>query len=190
MGEQGLTWERWALWEGLAGFGAAAVMVPATLALGQEIGKHPSNYLAAALPTLLMLMTLPPAAVTVTEYFLGNHLKKGQMRFHPAFWTAIGVQLVTMVVAIAARATTHDLSDASAFAAIDSVILPGTVTLMLYLTRRKPATKAATAVPTFPTTGGRARLLSLQEERWLARRHHLQPTAGEGVLVNVLRMRF
>jgi len=166
-----MSWARWSLWTGLSGFGAAALTVPASMALGHEIGKHPSNYIAAALPGLLLLLALPPAAVFTTEYLLGRHLKLDRLRLHPAFWTALGVQLVTMVVAIAAGATTRELGRASAFAAADAVILPGTVTLMLYLTRRKappvprvhPAPSPLTAHRQ-RTRGGRDALLSLGEQ--------------------------
>jgi hypothetical protein len=192
-----MSWARWSLWTGLSGFGAAALTVPATLALGHEIGKHPSNYLAAALPGLLLLLALPPAAVFTTEYLLGRHLKPDRLRFHPAFWTALGVQLVTMVIAIAAGATTHELDRASAFAVADAVILPGTVTLMLYLTRRdRPPVPRVHPAPA-PLTGsglcgggGRAALLSLAEQRRLAGRHRVQPTGALPVVFPVLRAGF
>jgi uncharacterized membrane protein YfcA len=189
-----MSWARWSLWTGLSGFGAAALTVPASMALGHEIGKHPSNYIAAALPGLLLLLALPPAAVFTTEYLLGRHLKPDRLRFHPAFWTALGVQLVTMVVAIAAGANTHELGRASAFAAADAVILPGTVTLMLYLTRRKaPPVPRVHPAPSpltghrHRTRGGREALLSFREQRWLARRHRVEPSGTPPVVFPLLR---
>jgi hypothetical protein len=188
-----MSWARFALWTGTAGFGAAALTVPGTLALGHELGKHGSSYLAAALPGLLLLLALPPSAVMATELLLGHRLKPGTLRFHPAFWTAMGVQLVTMVIAIAAGATTHELGGASAFAVADALILPGTVTLMLYLTRRRaPGAERApqTLLPDPPRGGGRAAVQALGEERWMDARGRLAPTPAGGVVFDVLRARF
>jgi len=127
-----------------AGAAAAVVTVPLTLWGASAVGSLSNDLLGAALPSLVMLLVLPPLAVTVTEFFVGQALGA-----NPRLWSAFFVTLGTQVVAIAggvllglwAGNPTH----VALFTVGEAILLPSAATLMLGLSQHRAGPSLAGA---------------------------------------------
>jgi hypothetical protein len=132
----------------LIGAGATVVAVPAGLLLGSLLGTLSNNLVLAALPGLVLFAVLPPLAVTLAEWLVGNHWAPGTAAFQPALWVAVGVHLAAMVVAIGLGVSSQSLTAVCLFTLAEALLLPGAVTLTMRLTGR-----TATAPPRASTPG-------------------------------------
>lgn len=121
------------------GAAAAALAVPAAIALGSWVGTLSPNFLAAGIPALLLYALLPAFAVAGLEYWLGNALEPGSYRFWGSFGVTLGVHLITTAVAVLLGASGADLGSASAFVLLEMILLPGVATTMFQLLRTPPA---------------------------------------------------
>src|SRR5690242_9003267 len=69
--------ERVALYQFLAGAAAAAAAAPLTLILGTWIGSSSPNLLGALIPSIVLLLALPPVIVTGATYWAGDVMRPG-----------------------------------------------------------------------------------------------------------------
>jgi hypothetical protein len=125
---------RWMALELAVGAGAAVVAVPATLALGAWVGSLSSGLVLAAAPAMLLLLTLPPLAVTGAQWFMGELLQEGSVRFLPAVGVALGVHVLAVAGAVLLGATVHDLGNAALFTLVEMVLLPTAAALTMRAT--------------------------------------------------------
>jgi len=121
----------------LAGVGAAAMTVPATMLLGTALGRLSPSFVGAALPGLLLFAIVPPFAVTGAAWLAGRDLAPGT-RFHPAFWAAFGVNLAGMVLGAVAGVWTENGTSLALFTLAESLLMPAGVALVMHYTRRPP----------------------------------------------------
>jgi hypothetical protein len=128
-----LTPERLLLYEALTGVAAAAISVPVTLALSTWLGSLSSNLIVAALPSLILLVALPPLAVTGAVYWLASSFDNA--RFQPAIWAALGVQVATVVVAALAGASSGNAAGYVALTGTGMILMPTAAILTMRLTR-------------------------------------------------------
>lgn len=125
---------RWMALELAAGAGAAVVAVPATLALSAGVGSLSSNLVLAAAPALVLLLALPPLAVTGVQWLVGNALHPGSVRFQPAVWAALGVHVLVLAGAVVLGATVNDWRDGALLSLVETLLLPTAVTLTMRAT--------------------------------------------------------
>lgn len=125
---------RWMALELATGAGAAVVAVPATLALSAWVGSLSSNLVLAGAPALVLLVALPPLAVTGAQWLVGNLLQPGSVRFQPAVWVALGVHVLAVTGAVLLGATVDRLGDAALFTLVEALVLPTAVTLTMRAT--------------------------------------------------------
>jgi hypothetical protein len=128
------------------------VVVPATLALSAWVGSLSSNAALAAAPAMLLLVVLPPLAVTGAQWLLGELLQRGSVRFQPAVWVALGVHVLAVVGAVLLGATVSDWRDAALFTLAEMVLLPTAVTLTMRATAPEMA-PSPSRVPETPRPG-------------------------------------
>jgi hypothetical protein len=133
---------RWMALELAAGAGAAVVAVPATLALSAWVGSLSSNLVLAGAPALVLLLMLPPLAVTGAQWLVGNLLQPGSVSLQPALWVGLGVHVLAVAGAIALGATVDRLGDAALFTLVEALVLPTAVALTLRAT--SPAAPSST----------------------------------------------
>jgi hypothetical protein len=153
-----------------AGAGVAVVAVPTTLAVSAWVGSLSSELGWAAAPAMLLLVALPPLAVTGAQWMLGEVLQPGSVRFQPAAWVTLGVHVLAVTGAVLLGATVHDARDAALFTLAEVVLLPTAGMLMMRAT--------APGVP--PTS---SRVLE-------APRSVVEATASRALVVPVLSYRF
>ena len=161
---------RWMALELAAGVGVALVAVPTTLAVSAWVGSLSSELGWAAAPAMLLLVALPPLAVTGAQWMLGEVLRPGSVRFQPAVWVTLGVHVLAVTGAVLLGATVHDARDAALFTLAEVVLLPTAGMLMMRAT--------APGVP--PTS---SRVLE-------APRSVVEATASRALVVPVLSYRF
>jgi hypothetical protein len=131
-----------------AGVGAATIMVPGSLALGTWLGSLSSNLYAATLPSMLLFLTLPPLAVTFSEWLMGRQLGDS-LRWGPALGVGIGVQLLLTMSAFLFGVSTNDLGAAALFSLAEILVLPAAITLTMHFSR-PTASPAVTPMPITP----------------------------------------
>ncbi len=129
---------KWMALELGTGAGAAVVAVPATLALSAWVGTLSSDLVLAAAPAMLLLLALPPLAVTGAQWLVGNWVQPGSVRFQPAVWVALGVHVLAVTGAVLLGATVDDLGDAALFTLVEALVLPTAVTLTMRATAPVP----------------------------------------------------
>ncbi|WP_375768987.1 hypothetical protein NR798_46200 [Archangium gephyra] len=161
---------RWTALELGTGAGAALVSVPATLALSAWVGTLSPDLVLAAAPAMVLLLALPPLAVTGTQWLVGNALQPGSVRFQPAVWVALGVHVLAVTGAVVLGATVDDLGDAALFTLVEALVLPTAVTLTMRATAPVPP-------PTLTRVPERPRSL-------------VEATASRAVVVPLLRYTF
>ncbi|AKI98491.1 hypothetical protein ATI61_122110 [Archangium gephyra] len=129
---------KWTALELGTGAGAAVVAVPATLALSAWVGSLSSDLVLAAAPAMVLLLVVPPLAVTGAQWLVGNALQPGSVRFQPAVWVALGVHVLAVTGAVLLGATVDDLGDAALFTLVEALVLPTAVTLTMRATAPVP----------------------------------------------------
>ena len=113
------------------GAGAAVVSVPVALYLGSLMGTWSNQLLAAALPSLLLVVLLPPVTVTLTEWWVVKAVTGRAPSLRPAFWWALGAQVLALVGGVALGVNTGNPTSVALFTAAEAVVLPGVVTWSL-----------------------------------------------------------
>jgi hypothetical protein len=87
---------------------------------------------------MVLLLALPPLAVTGAQWLVGNALQPGSVRFQPAVWVALGVHALAVTGAVLLGATVDDLGDAALFTLVEALVLPTAVTLTMRATAPVP----------------------------------------------------
>jgi len=116
-----------------AGAAAAVVAVPVSLALANWIGQLSPDNFVSGLPALVLFVTLPALAITLSEWWISNHLEPGSARVRPAIWAALGAQFAVWIVGALLGAGIIDLPSIIAFTLCDAILVPGVVTGVFYL---------------------------------------------------------
>lgn len=119
-----------------AGAAAAVVSVPLTLWGASSVGSLSNNLLGAALPSLVMLLVLPPLAVTVTEFFVGQALGVNP-KLWAAFFVTMGTQLVAIAGGVLLGMWAGNPTHVALFTAGEAILLPTAATLMLGLSQQR-----------------------------------------------------
>jgi hypothetical protein len=116
-----------------AGVVAAAVTAPVSVWLGQWVSTWTGNDLGA-LPALLLAVAVPPLAVTLSGWLIGNW--GGPERYHlmPALWVTAGVSVATFVVAGILGLNADEPGRLAAYSAADAVLLPAAAVATFHFT--------------------------------------------------------
>ncbi len=130
--------ERIVLYQYLAGAASAAVTVPLTLLVATWLGGLSSNLVWALVPSLLVLLALPPLVVTGASYWAANAASPGAVRFWPAFGATVAAQAAIVVVATLIGVSSRDVGAVAALTGVEMVVLPGVNAGTSYLTRPQP----------------------------------------------------
>ncbi|MFO0726990.1 MAG: hypothetical protein U1E65_24635 [Myxococcota bacterium] len=138
--------------QGSAGIAAGLLAVPLAAGIGSAYGAGPSNLVIAALPPLLLFLLGPPLCVVLAETLYAEHKDGVSGRFWPAFLATTGVQLGVLIVAVLAGVDAKNTPDLVALSAVDTLLLAGTSSAMLMLTRPGPEV----ALDARPPLGGGA----------------------------------
>lgn len=134
-----------------AGAAAAAISVPLTLWGASAVGGLSNDLIGAALPSLVMLLVLPPLAVTLTEFLVGQALGANP-RLWSAFFVTMGTQLVAIVGGVLLGVWAGNPTHVALFTLGEAILLPTAATLMLGLSQQK-------ASATVSSLGGASRQL-------------------------------
>jgi hypothetical protein len=130
----------------LFGIGAATTMVitPVSMALGAWIGTWSSS-IAILVPSLLLLIIVPPLVTTLVEWALGNALW-GPGTFKIGWSLAMGlvVQLALVVISVFVGVPGATIPGIAVFTAIDMVLLGGVSSGLMWVTRVEPSATLAT----------------------------------------------
>ncbi len=117
-----------------SGVAAAAIATPASIFLGQWVSSLTgSNYLGG-LPALLMVVAVPPVAVTLSSWLAGNWGGPERFRLSPAIWVATGVSLAALVAAGFLGFNATEPGQVALYTAADAVLLPAAAVGMLQWT--------------------------------------------------------
>lgn len=144
-----------------AGAFSAALATPAALAVASWLGGQSANLYLAALPSLLVLAVVPPAAVTAAASWRSEQLAPGSAPLAPALWAVGGVHLALVASAILLGADSRSLGDVLLFMASEAVLLPAAAALAWSLSGpadptvdgQKPAAPAGLPGPAGPAEG-------------------------------------
>lgn len=131
------------------GVAAAAVTAPVSVWLGQWVGSWTGNDLGA-LPALLLAVAVPPLAVTLSGWLIGNW--GGPERFHlmPAVWVTAGVSLATFVVAGFLGLNANEPGRLAAYTVADALLLPAAAVTTFQLTAAPAPVSLAPGEPKLP----------------------------------------
>jgi hypothetical protein len=143
------------LWQSGAGVAAAAVSVPASIALGSWAGTLTNSLPLAGLGGLLIATLLPPSAVTFAAWLAGNLGGPERFRWSPALWVAAGVSVASFVAAGLLGLNANEGGSVAVYTAVQAVLLPAAAVGAMQLTAAPPQ-------PLAPS----ASLLFQPEDRW------------------------
>ncbi|MDF1563240.1 MAG: hypothetical protein P1V51_09360 [Deltaproteobacteria bacterium] len=115
----------------VAGLIAGSLSLPTTAIISGAIGRGPGNLLAAALPAALLYLALPPLAVTFASYGVGLFFSDREIGWSPAFWLALGVQVLGFALTALSGFNTQRANDLVAITAVHTLALGAVVTLTL-----------------------------------------------------------
>ena len=122
----------------LFGIGAATTMVvtPLSMALGAWIGTWTSNLYAALIPSLLIIMAVPPIVTALVEYALGNLLwGAGTFKLGWSLLTGILVQVALVVISVFVGIPGATLPGIAIFTLFDIVLMGGSTSGMMWATK-------------------------------------------------------
>jgi hypothetical protein len=127
--------------EVLVATGAASSFfaTPGTLLLSSGLGKVSNNLYAAALPSLLLTLLLPPLAVVFSEWMAAERVSPGRFRWLPALGVAVLTQALLIAGAALLGVSGTNSGGVALFTLADVVALPTVSTAMLKWTERSPA---------------------------------------------------
>jgi len=128
---------------------AAAVTAPVSVWTGQWVASWSGSDLVA-LPALLLAVALPPAAVSLAGWLIGNW--GGPERYHlsPAIWVTAGVSVATFVVAGLLGLNANEPARLAAYTAADMVLLPAAAVTTFQLTAAPAPVSLAPGEPKLP----------------------------------------
>lgn len=128
---------------------AAAVTAPVSIWLGQWVGSWTGSDLGA-LPALLLAVALPPVAVSLGGWLIGN--RGGPERYHlsPAIWVTAGVSVATFIVAGILGLNANEPARLAAYTAADMVLLPAAAVTTFQLTAAPPGVSLSPGEPKLP----------------------------------------
>lgn len=130
----------------LFGIGAATTLVvtPASMALGAWVGTWSNSFVAAALSGLLIVALIPPLAVVLVEYALGNRLwGQGTFKLGWPLAAGIAIQLALVVVTALLGLPGSTIPGIAIFTAMDLVLLGGATSGVMFVTRVEPMATVA-----------------------------------------------
>jgi hypothetical protein len=132
-----------------AGVAAAAVTAPVSIWLGQWVSSWTGNDLGA-LPALLLAVAVPPLAVTLSGWLVGNW--GGPERYHlvPAVWITAGVSVATFVVAGFLGLNANEPARLAAYTAADMVLLPAAAVTTFHFTAAPAPVSLSPGEPKLP----------------------------------------
>lgn len=125
-----------------SGVVAAAVTVPASMALGAWVGTLSGSTLSA-LPALLIAAVVPPVAVTLSAWLTGNWGGPERFRLNPAIWVTTGVSVASMVAAGFLGLNANEPGRVALYTAAQAVLLPAAAVGTLQWTAAPPPAQAA-----------------------------------------------
>ena len=149
--EEGSPW-RVTGYQYLAGVGATAITVPMTFLLAQEIGASTPDLIGAAVPSLLLMLALPPLAAALAEWAVGRALAPGTRRFHPAVWAGVGLHAIGILAGALAGVWTGNATSFSLFTVAEALVVPAVVALVMHVKRRPAPTRPAGLAPPSTTS--------------------------------------
>jgi len=128
---------------------AAAVTAPVSIWLGQWMSSWTGSDLGA-LPALLLAVALPPVAVSLAGFLIGNW--GGPERYHlsPAIWITTGVSVATFVVAGFLGFNANEPAQLAAYTAADMVLLPAAAVTTFQLTASPAPVSLSPGEPKLP----------------------------------------
>ena len=130
----------------LFGIGAATTMVvtPLSMALGAWVGTWSSNLYVALIPSLLILIAIPPIVTALVEYALGNALwGKGTFKLGWSLLTGILVQVALVVISVFVGIPGATLPGIAIFTLFDIVLMGGSTSGMMWATKVEPTATVA-----------------------------------------------
>ena len=130
----------------LFGIGAATTMVitPLSMGLGAWIGTLSSNLYAALIPSLLIIMLVPPIVTALVEYGLGNLLwGAGTFKIGWSLLTGILVQVALVVISVFVGIPGATLPGIAIFTLFDIVLMGGSTSGIMWATKIEPTTTVA-----------------------------------------------
>lgn len=113
------------------GVAVAAVTVPLTAELGSMIGRSSSDLPTVLVPTVLLMLLVPPAAVAGAEWCLATGVLHRRAKFHPAVWAGVGVTALGLLLGALGGVWTDNKLSFSLFTVAESLALPAAVTLTM-----------------------------------------------------------
>jgi hypothetical protein len=125
-----------------AGMVAAAVAVPASFVTASWLGTASGNVLIA-LPALLIAALVPPVAVTLASWAVGNWGGPARFRLNPAIWITSGVSVLALVVAGLLGLNANEPGRVALFTAAEVALLPAAAVTTMQLTAAPPAPRAS-----------------------------------------------
>jgi hypothetical protein len=131
----------------LFGIGAATTMVitPLSIGLGAWVGTWSSNLYAAVIPSLLIIMLVPPIVTALVEYGLGNLLwGKGTFKIGWSLVTGLLVQVALVVICALVGLPAAAPPGAAIFTLFDIVLLAGSTSGVMWATKVEPTATVAT----------------------------------------------
>lgn len=129
----------------LFGIGAATTMVvtPATMALAAWVGTWSSNLFATLIPSLLLLIVVPPLVTSLVQTALGNALwGKGTFKVGWPLVSGILMQAALVVVTLFIGLPGATVPGIAIFTGIDMFLMAGTTSGVMWATRIEPMSTA------------------------------------------------
>jgi hypothetical protein len=114
-----------------AGVVVAAVSVPLMMELGSMIGRSTPDLVAALVPSLLLVIFVPPVAVAGAEWSVGSGLLHRRTKFNPAVWAGVGVSALAVLFGALGGVWTDNKLAFGLFTAAESLALPAAITLTM-----------------------------------------------------------
>lgn len=130
----------------LFGIGAATTMVvtPATMALAAWMGTWSSNLYAALIPSLLLLIVVPPLVTSLVQTALGNALwGEGTFKLGWPLLSGMLMQAALVVLTLFIGLPGATVPGIAIFTGIDMILMAGTTSGVMWATRIEPMATAA-----------------------------------------------
>jgi hypothetical protein len=136
-----------------AGAVAAVIFVPVSFKLAEVLGNLSNNLVGAAIPTLLCIGLIPPIAITLAEWLVGNWNTPGRYRFWPSFFANLVVNGVSLAVAANWGLSIGVFERVVLYTIVQAVIEPAGTTLLMRAWPKEEAPKVlASSDPNSPST--------------------------------------
>lgn len=117
-----------------AGVGTALLAIPVGLVTASFAGNISNNLILSLLPGLLVQGLVAPLLTTSAMWLMGN-ASGDQYRFWPAFLVSVAVNAAALVVGGFLGVSLSNAVSILLFTLAEAVVLPGSIALMMWLTR-------------------------------------------------------